>query len=77
MSKQDYEIKELQRQMKGVQRQLGVQHALQQVTAKKLEQRVRDLEITTAAQSGVPQKKLAKIYDLSQGRVSQIVRKHG
>lgn len=72
---QDYRIKELERQVKGLQRQVSVVHARIDATTIKQERRLRDLEIKTAVQQGVPQKKLAEIYDISRGRVSQIAKK--
>jgi len=72
---QDYRIKELERQVKGLQRQVSVVHARIDATSSKQERRLRDLEIKTAVQQGVPQKKLAEIYDISRGRVSQIAKK--
>ncbi len=71
----DYQIKELQRQVKGMQRQIGVVNARLDVTSKGHERRIRDLEIKSAVQSGVPQKRVAQIYEMSAGRVSQIVKK--
>jgi predicted XRE-type DNA-binding protein len=74
-STHDYQIKELQRQVKGMQRQIGVVNARLDVTSKAHERRIRDLEIKTAVQSGVTQKKVAENFDISAGRVSQIVKK--
>lgn len=71
----EYRIQELERQVRGLQRQVGVMNASFSVTTSKQERRIRDLEIKTAVQQGVPQKKVAEIYDLSAGRVSQIVKK--
>lgn len=73
----EYRVKELERQVKGMQRQVGVINARHNVTSKKYDRRLRDLEIKSAVASGVPQRQVAKIYELSSGRVSQIVRKVG
>lgn len=70
-----YRIKELERQMKGLQRQMGVANAVSNARHKATDQRLRDLEIKAAVQQGVSQKEVAKIYELSPGRVSQIVKK--
>jgi hypothetical protein len=71
----EFQVKELQRQVKGMQRQIGVVNARQEVTAKQHERRIRDLEIKTAVTSGVPQKKVAEIFEMSAGRVSQIMKR--
>lgn len=70
-----YRVRELERQVKGMQRHIGVVNERLEVTAKQHERRIRDLEIKTAVQQGVPQNRVAKIYDLSPGRVNQIVKK--
>lgn len=74
-AEQDYRISELERQLKGLQRQVGVVHARIDATTERHERRLRDLEIKTAVQQGVPQKRVAEIYEISKGRVSQIVKK--
>lgn len=74
-AKRDYRIKELERKVAGMQRQIGVVNARVDVTTKKQDQRIRDLEIKAAVQQGVPQNKVAKIYELSPGRVNQIVKR--
>lgn len=71
----EYRIKELERQLKGMQRQVGVMNAIGNARNKSTDQRLRDLEIKTAVVQGAPQKEVAKIYNLSPGRVSQIVKK--
>ena len=71
----EYRIKELERQLKGLQRQVGVMNAVGNARNKSTDQRLRDLEIKTAVVQGAPQKEVAKIYQLSPGRVSQIVKK--
>lgn len=78
MSKQDeheYRIRQLERQVKGMQRTMGVLNARVEVNNNRTERRLRDLEIKDAVQKGVPQRQVAKIFDLSAGRVSQIVKK--
>jgi hypothetical protein len=70
-----YRIEQLERKMTGVQRQAGVQNARFEQTAKKQEQRIRNLEIKVAVEQGVPQKKVAEIFQLSAGRVNQIIKK--
>lgn len=72
----DYRIRELERKVAGLQRQVGVVTARQDATDKKTERRLRDLEIKAAAQH-VPQRKLAEIYDLTPGRINQIVKRVG
>ena len=73
----EYKTKQLERQMKGMQRRVEVVNAKFETLTNKLERRIRDLELKTAAQSGVPQRQIANIYELSPGRVSQIVKKVG
>ncbi|WP_294357369.1 hypothetical protein [uncultured Sphingomonas sp.] len=70
----EYRIRELERKVAGLQRQVGVINARADTTDKRTERRLRDLEIKAAAQH-VPQRKLAEIYDLTPGRISQIVRR--
>lgn len=70
----DYRIRELERKVAGLQRQVGVINARQNATDKKTERRLRDLEIKAAAQH-VPQRRLAEIYNLTPGRINQIVRR--
>ena len=72
---QNYRIKELERKVAGLQRQFGVLNAKHEATTDKHGRRIRDLEIKTAVKDGVPQKRVAEIYDLSAARVNQIVRK--
>lgn len=77
-TKQDelsYKTKELERKVNGMQRQLNVVNAKYEAITNKQERRIRDLEIKTAVNSGVSQRKVAEIYELSPGRVNQIVRK--
>lgn len=79
MSKLDehqYRIAQLERKVKGLQRQAGVMNARFEATTEKQDRRIRDLEIKNAVQvHKVPQKKVAEIYELSPGRVSQIVKR--
>jgi len=75
MNEQNYRIQELERQVKGLQRHVGVLNARMDANDTKTDRRLRDLEIKTAVLNGVPQKTVAKIYDLSSGRVSQIMKK--
>jgi len=70
----EYRITTLERKVAGLQRQLKVIHARQDATDAKTERRLRDLEIKTASYH-VPQRKLAEIYQLSEGRISQIIKK--
>lgn len=74
-ARQDHNIKELERKVAGMQRQIGVMNARIDSTTNKHERRIRDLEIKTAVQQGVSQKKVAQIYELSAGRVNQIIKK--
>lgn len=71
-----YRIQQLERQVKGMQRQLGVTTARMEKTEKQQDQRIRDLEIKTAVSQGLSQRKVAQIYELTPGRVSQIMKKN-
>lgn len=71
MNPNDYKIKELERKVRGMQVQLEKQASQTQ----RHEKAIRDLAIRDAVKSGVPQKKVAEIYDLSAARVNQIARK--
>ncbi|UKE82750.2 hypothetical protein PJ912_16535 [Pectobacterium colocasium] len=79
MSKKEVELefrtKQLERKVKGMQQRMEVVNAkFDQITSKQ-ERRIRDLEIKNAVQvEKIPQRKVAEIYELSPGRVSQIVR---
>jgi hypothetical protein len=75
ISEHDYRIKELERQVKGLQRQVGTMNAISYARNKSNDYRLRDLEIKAAVLNGAPQKAVAKIFHLSPGRVSQIVKK--
>ncbi|HEL3261923.1 hypothetical protein [Stenotrophomonas maltophilia] len=75
ISEHDYRIKELERQVKGLQRQVGTMNAINNARNKSNDYRLRDLEIKAAVANGAPQKEVAKIFHLSPGRVSQIVKK--
>ncbi len=70
-----YRTKKLERQVVGMQRQIGVMNARLNLTEKKYDRRLRDVEIKLAVQQGVSQKKVAEIYELSAGRVNQIIKK--
>ncbi|PVZ86651.1 hypothetical protein C9426_14625 [Serratia sp. S1B] len=70
-NKLEYRVKELERKVRGLQTQNSAMNAQN----KKQDQRLRDLEIRTAVLNGTPQKDVAEIYDISRGRVSQIVRR--
>ncbi len=74
---QDFRIRELERKVAGIQRQQGIQTARFEAAEKRTDMRIRDLEIKAAVQSGVSQRTVAKIYDLSAGRVNQILKKVG
>lgn len=67
-----YRVTELERRVKGVQRQQKVADAIQRTTQAQNERRLRDLEIKAAVQRGVPQKEVAEIFEMSPSRVSQI-----
>lgn len=71
-----YRIQQLERQVKGMQRQLGVTTARMEQTEKKQDQRIRDLEIKTAVSQGLSQRKVAQIYELTPGRVNQIMKRN-
>lgn len=61
--------------MAGVQRQQAIQNARYEQTAKKQDQRLRNIEIKLAVTQGLPQVKVAEIFQLSPGRVNQILKK--
>lgn len=70
-----HRIRELERKVDGLQRQMKVVHAHADATEARIDRRLRDLEIKSASAKGVPQKALAEIYDLTPGRISQIVKR--
>ncbi|WP_313245034.1 hypothetical protein [Stenotrophomonas rhizophila] len=72
---QTYRIKELERKVKGLQQQVGIINSVSNARHKSAEKRIRDLEIKDAVARGAPQKDVAKIFCISAGRVSQIVKK--
>lgn len=71
MNETEYRIKELERKVRGMQVQIEKHDS----RSKKHNKAIRDLEIKNAVRSGVAQRKVAEIYDLSAARVSQIARK--
>ncbi|WP_017446859.1 hypothetical protein [Gayadomonas joobiniege] len=71
MNNHEYRIKELERKVRGMQVQIERSNSM----TKKHEMAIRNLEIKNAVKSGVSQKKVAEIYDLSAARVNKIVRK--
>lgn len=73
----DYRLRQLERKMKGMQRQINLLNANQERAEAETDRRLRDLDIKAAVLKGLPQKKVAEIYDLSAARVSQIVKKVG
>lgn len=75
INEHEYRIKQLERQVRGLQNQVGVMNAIGNARDKATNKRLRDLEIKTAVVQGAPQKEVAKIYQLSPGRVSQICKK--
>lgn len=75
MNETEYRIKELERQVAGLQRQQRVTTARMDARDQVTDRRLRDLEIRNAAMKGTPQKALAEIYDLSAARVNQIVKR--
>lgn len=72
--KTSYRLDSLERKVKGMQQQINVLNARAETTEKRQEIITRNLKIKADARI-VPQKKLAEIYKLSPGRISQIVRK--
>ncbi|MRF57624.1 hypothetical protein [Citrobacter portucalensis] len=74
----EFRTKQLERKVKGMQQRMEVVNAkFDQITSKQ-DRRIRDLEIKNAVQvDKIPQRKVAEIYELSPGRVSQIVRRVG
>lgn len=75
MNETEYRIKELERQVAGLQRQQRVTTARMDANQARTDRRLRDLEIRNAALKGTPQKALASIYELSAARVNQIVKR--
>jgi len=73
----EHRIKQLERKVNGMQRQIELGKAQHEQVTKSHDRKIRDLEIRSAVQRGLPQRKVAEIYELSTGRVSQIVRKTG
>lgn len=71
----NYRVNELERKVAGLQRQVNVLHARLDTKSNTHDKQIRDLEIKVAVQKGVPQKRIAEIYDLSPGRVCQIVKR--
>lgn len=71
MSEIEHRIKELERKVRGMQVQIEKGASIN----KRHEKEIRDLEIKNAVNSGVPQRRVAEIYELSAARVSQIARK--
>lgn len=71
MNETEYRIKQLERKVRGMQVQIEKNDS----RSNKHEKAIRNLEIKNAVQSGVTQKKVAEIYDLSAARVNQIARK--
>jgi len=63
--------------VKRLDRSVELMTAQHEKTAKQLERRIRDLEIRDAVKSGLAQNQVAKIYELTPGRVNQIVKKLG
>ncbi|RBM33411.1 hypothetical protein [Vibrio tarriae] len=71
MDNHEYRIKELERKVRGMQVQIEKANSV----TKKHEMAIRNLEIKNAVKSGVSQKKVANIYNLSAARVCSIVKK--
>lgn len=71
MDNQEFRIRELERKVRGMQVQIARSNSI----AQKHEMAIRNLEIKNAVSSGVSQKKVAEIYDLSAARVNRIVKK--
>lgn len=71
MDSHEYRIKQLERKVRGMQVQIERTNSI----TKKQDMAIRNLEIKNAVSSGVPQKKVAEIYDLSAARVNRIVKK--
>lgn len=76
-SKSDYRVKELERKVAGLQRQVDVLHGLRNVDNKKRDREIRDLQINQAVSQGLPKKEVARIFRLSPGRITQLTRRHG
>lgn len=74
MNKYDHEISQLKRKVSGLQTQVTTLNALQEQHKKETDMRLRNLEIKTAVQKGLSQRKVAEIYNISAGRVNQILK---
>ncbi|MBE8232689.1 MAG: hypothetical protein HAW67_03070 [Endozoicomonadaceae bacterium] len=70
MDNHEYRIKELERKVRGMQVQIEKTNSI----TKKHDMAIRNIEIKNAVKSGVSQKKVAIIYDLSAARVNKIVK---
>ena len=84
MSKQeDFKVQQLQREVAGMKKEITRLHRATQMNTAELgeykrtnDKRVRDLEIRDAVLTrGIPAKDVAKSYELSRARISQIVTK--
>lgn len=73
----DYRVQELERKVSGLQKQVEVLHGLRDADNKKRDRQIRDLEINAAVNRGLPKKEVAKIYNLSPGRITQLTRRLG
>lgn len=73
-----HRMQELERKVSGMQRQINVLSAQQDAYQKKNDMSVRDLEIVTAVlKKNLTQRQVAEIYQLSPGRINQILKKVG
>lgn len=71
MNKTDHKINQLERKVRGMQVQIEKLSS----QSSKNSRAIRDLEIKNAVLGGVPQRKVAEIFELSASRVNQIARK--
>lgn len=70
--KTDYRLDKVERQMKGVQRELTYQRAVYEKEMKVVQRRVRDLELRDARNRGVPVNVISKNTGMSPSNVYKI-----
>lgn len=71
-NKTDYRLNKVERQMKGVQRELTYQRAVYEKEMKVMQRRVRDLELRDARNRGVPVDVMSKQTGLSRSNIYKI-----
>lgn len=70
--KTDYRLDKVERQMKGVQRELTYQRAVHEKDMKAIHKRVRDLELRDARNRGVPVGVMSQQTGLSRSNIYKI-----